>query len=296
VPLSEAPYGQTAVYGNALSTDSLLRIAVAKFDSALAIPHDSLRFSTLAKIGKARALMSLGRYNDAFQAASSVAPTDVYNLHYTEAITPIPNAPVPGALDAFWTVANNHRPASEGHEIVNREGNNGLTWYVNPAAIDPRVPVTVTVTNNTVYTFPAVVRQKKFVNGTVVFKLASWIEARMVESEYLLSIGDPNWIAPINAARGTVGLADTTAPATKAQQVDLLFRERAFWFYGHATRLADMRRLVRQYGRHVNTVFPTGQYTRSTTIYTYGDAVAFIPTLEEFTKNHKYSGCINRNA
>lgn len=295
VPLSESQYGQPAVYGVGLSTDSLLKVAVAKFDSAIAIPHDSLRFATLAKIGKARALMSLGLYADAAQAVAGIAQSDAYNLYYTESLTPNPSASTPVAENAFWPIPSSIGTPGmyDGHEIVNREGNNGLIWFVNPAAIDPRVPVTVTTTDG-IATFPSVVRETKFPDGNAVFQLAGWVEAKMVEAEHLLSVGDPGWINAINAARSTVGLPDTTAPATVDQKVNLLFRERAFWFYGQATRLADMRRLVRQYHRHVNTVFPVGQYSRSDKVYSYGDATVFIPNSAEFKDNYKYSGCINR--
>ncbi len=293
VPLSSAVYGQAAVYGNALSTDSLFKIAVAKFDSALAISHDSIRFSTLAKVGKGRALLSLARYSDAAEAVADVGINDVYTLSYTEAITPNPNSQGVNSDDSFWPLSTEMRPKYNGHEIANREGNNGLIWYVNPERIDPRVPVTVDY-DGVKYTFPSIVRQTKFTNGSVQFKLASWIDAKMIEAEHLLSAGSPNWIDPINAARQTVGLADTVSPATTAQKVDLLFRERAFWFYGQGTRLSDMRRLVRQYGRNINSVFPVGQYNRSTTVYIYGDAVVFVPDNAEFRENYNYSGCIHR--
>lgn len=288
IPLSESPYGEKAVYGKAVSTDSLLSIAVAKFDSALAISHDSIRILTLAKIGKARALMSLKRYSDANMAVSGIQPTDAYSLSYTETI--VPNAKV---TSAFWTMASANAQSVTTYkrvEIVNREGVNGLTWYSDPAAIDPRLPVTVAGG-----IFPVVVRQEKYVNGNVNFKLASWVEAKMIEAEYLLNAGDADWIESINVARRTVGLPDTTAPASADQQVDLLFRERAFWFYAHGTRLSDMRRLVRQYGRDINRVFPSGPYNRHPEIYGYGDAVVFVPPAGEFKDNYNYSGCIHRN-
>ena len=53
--------------------------------------------------------------------------------------------------------------------------------------------------------------------------------------------------------------ADLSA-GTAAQQDDQLFKERAYWMYLTSHRLGDLRRLIRQYGRPVNAVFPNGPY------------------------------------
>ena len=37
-----------------------------------------------------------------------------------------------------------------------------------------------------------------------------------------------------------------------------MFRERAFWLYLSGHRLGDLRRMVRQYGRSADAVFPGG--------------------------------------
>ncbi len=290
VPLSQAPYGQAAVYGRGLPTDSLFVIAVAKFDSAIAIEHDSLRFKTLAKIGKARALSSLGRYQEASDVVTDIGENEMFNLTYTEAVTPVTDGSTPQPLDAFWSMPQVYRFS----EIINREGNNGMMWYSNASSVDPRVPVTVNQVNGS-FSFPAVVRQTKFNSGNVVFKLAGWPHAKMVEAENLLNKADPNWIVPINDARRSIGLNDTIAPSSESQKIDLLFRERAFWFYGQGTRLSDMRRLVRQYGRAVSSVYPIGIYTRSREVFSYGDATVFIPTSAEFVENYNYDGCIHKN-
>lgn len=289
VPLSEVPYGQKAIYGKSISTESLLEIAISKFDSALAIEHDSIRFKTLAKIGKGRALMSLGSYAAAYEAVTDVDVAESYTLHYTDATSP------GSAPKYFWTTPS--LSGNRGHHIVNLEGLNGLTWYVNPLLRDPRLPITIDSLRDGIvwkYSYPLYTQQRKFLNGTVTFKLASYIDKKMIEAEHLLSQNDANWIDAINSARRTVGLADTLSPIQMSDKVDLLFRERAFWFYGNAVRLSDMRRLVRQYGRDVNTVYPTGFYNKSEDTYSYGDAVVFVPSVGEFTENYEYTGCINR--
>ncbi len=49
-------------------------------------------------------------------------------------------------------------------------------------------------------------------------------------------------------------------PGSEADRLDLLFRERGYWLYTTGYRLNDLRRLVRQYGRPQDTVFPSGSY------------------------------------
>jgi len=48
---------------------------------------------------------------------------------------------------------------------------------------------------------------------------------------------------------GVAELAALTDPGTAEARVDLLFRERAFWFFLTGHRQGDLRRLIRQYGR-----------------------------------------------
>jgi hypothetical protein len=93
--------------------------------------------------------------------------------------------------------------------------------------------------------------------------------------------------------RAGAGLADTTDPGTPAGRVDLLFRERAFWLFATGHRLGDLRRLVRQYGRPADSVFPSGLYFKGG--LTYGPGVNLpLPATE--TNNPKVSGCLDRNA
>jgi hypothetical protein len=59
---------------------------------------------------------------------------------------------------------------------------------------------------------------------------------------------------------GATSLPPLALQATPAAQQDQLFKERAYWMYLTSHRLGDLRRLVRQYLRPVNTVFPNGPY------------------------------------
>ena len=70
------------------------------------------------------------------------------------------------------------------------------------------------------------------------------------------------------------------------------FREKAFWTFGRGQRLPDLRRLIRQYGRTQDQVFPTGAYFKGGN---YGTDVNFpVPNSEQVNPN--FHGCIDRNA
>src|SRR5690606_22841354 len=136
------------------------------------------------------------------------------------------------------------------------------------------------------------------------------VEARLIEAEAALRGGSANWLTTLNAVRaappayypasdypGIDAMGALTDPGTDAARVDLLFRERAFWMYLTSHRLGDMRRLVRQYGRPANTVFPTGEWGVWTPDKTgdYGSDVNFIIPFDE-QNNPNFSGCLDRDA
>ena len=81
-------------------------------------------------------------------------------------------------------------------------------------------------------------------------------------------------------------------PATQAEALSLLFREKAFWTFGRGQRLPDLRRLIRDYGRTQDNVFPTGVYFKGGN---YGVDVNYpIPTSEQ--TNPLFTACIDRKA
>ena len=62
--------------------------------------------------------------------------------------------------------------------------------------------------------------------------------------------------------------------------------------WGTSHRLGDMRRLVRQYGRPQNTVFPVGEYHKGGD---YGTDVN-LPISSDERNNPKFTACLDRNA
>jgi hypothetical protein len=101
----------------------------------------------------------------------------------------------------------------------------------------------------------------------------------------------------LSATLTPAAMAALPTATTRDAAIDLFFREKAFWTFGRGQRLGDMRRMIRQYGRAANTVFPEGN--NHNTAAPYGPGVNFpIPTSEatnpNITKTTDF--CIDRNA
>ena len=88
------------------------------------------------------------------------------------------------------------------------------------------------------------------------------------------------------------GLAPLDDPGSADARVDLIFRERAFWLFITGHRQGDLRRLVRQYHRRQESVYPTGFYQGGLSAYGT-DVTAPIPPVERL--NPQFTGCINRD-
>ena len=118
--------------------------------------------------------------------------------------------------------------------------------------------------------------------------VADGIEARLIEAEAQLQSNNLSGMrTTLNDLRSTVGLDPLPSTANRDVAIDELFSERAFWLYATGHRLGDMRRLIRQYGRDVNTVFPNGDYHKGGV---YGPDVNLPLPLEEQVS------CIDRAA
>jgi hypothetical protein len=162
--------------------------------------------------------------------------------------------------------------------VSDREGG-GLNFR---SANDPRVPVffegDLGFDNST-----PLYEQAKYPSRDADMELATGVEARLIEAEAALQAGSPGtFISILNALRADVsGLGALTDPGNDAARQDLLFRERAFWMYASGHRLGDFRRLVSQYGRSVNSVYPNGAYP-GLEGGDYGNTVVFpVPFDEE---------------
>jgi hypothetical protein len=309
IPLSNPKSGGGFVYGAGLTTEQVLEHAVAQFDTALALSTDSVTFLNFARVAKGRALLDLGRFDDAKTAVSSV-PDGFKYLNY-HSMTPA------GAIG----VANFLRSAtlsSSGYgTMVDQEGGNGLNYM---SANDPRVVVKDSGYATSPYEESRIYKPLKWndPDAATPVVIADAIEARLIEAEVALKNGDPSWLTILNKLRttsttctvnttpscaasapagtgGVAGLPLLVDPVNADARIDLVFRERAFWLYLTGHRLGDMRRLVRQYGRNRDNVFPVGTY-RAGPLGNYGNDVNVPAPASEILSNPKFSGCINRDA
>lgn len=284
IPLSESRWGGEFIPGKGYPTDSLYQRAIHYADSGMSLSSDSAEVVTLLLGVKARALNSLGRYEEAADVAELIGNSDnVGEVFYT-------NQPA----GATGHPAINIDTA--GYIVLNNKGQNGLVWVSDSLARqDTRIPIRSTASN---FVHPL---KPSFFFGTRTISFASGAEARLIEAEYLLASNDiAGFMEKINTVRrmyNTVSgsqLPDTVDPGTESGRVDLLFRERAYTFYVSGRRLGDMRRMVRHYGREPNDVWPTGQSEGSQFIL-YGPNYVFTPevpgTGRESTHNSLYFEC-----
>jgi hypothetical protein len=174
------------------------------------------------------------------------------------------------------------------------------------SAKDPRLPASYTVSANGRDTTKS---QDGLTNSRITdiygeltsVAVASGVDARLIEAEAQLAANNPAWLTTLNTLRGTARTIGTVNvpvmpnlvdPVTPSAQVDLVFREKAFWTFTRGFRLGDMRRLIRQYGRAANTVFPEGAHYRGGN---YGTDLN-LPVPQEEQNNPNFKGCIDRNA
>ena len=276
VPISGLDANGTPLNGAPQTTDQLFQAAVAKFDTALTITTSG-RLANLAHVGRARALLGLSRKADAAADAAVVPSAFAYDITTSSNTTRQNNG-----VYFFFNI--NQRLSA-----IDAEGGNGLPYL---SAEDPRVLFEDTGDTGFDGARELIV-QLKYPDRTSSVPLATGVEARLIQAEAALPADPSGAIGFLNQARAVAGVADVlTDPGTDAGRVDLLFRERAFGLWLTAHRLGDMRRLVKVYGRPVNTVFPVGDYSGGGT---YGTDVNLpIPVQEQ--NNSSYTGACNKAA
>jgi starch-binding outer membrane protein, SusD/RagB family len=274
-PFSTVDASGTFHYGAPLTTEQMLDTAVARFDTALAVATaagDDEQVN-LAHVGRARALLDLGRFAEAGAEAAPVPDDFVYLVAYS--------ANTSRENNGVWEFNENEGRWS----VADREGGNGLPYR---SANDPRVlwaPV-LTAQGDTDVGFDGetpLFLQEKYPDRDADVPLATGVEARLIDAEAALQAANTGaFLAGLNAARAQLGMAEqltaSDARGGRDAQVDLLFRERGFdlWLTSH--RLGDLRRLARQYGRPVESVFPTGPFPKGGT---YGTDTSFPVPVDE---------------
>ena len=271
--------------------------------SAKASDAGSVYINRAARVWKARVLIAKDKANAAAAAALVAAvPTGfVYDMTFSA---------VSGS-NGMWSLINSTARISVGDSFDILNGQPNLVKNALPfaSANDPRVPVV-----NGDQASPKVVAEDQVTRPfyvALLYKgqfdpivLASGVDARLYEAEAKLQANDiAGMMTILNALRtasprpviGVTTIPVMSALATPANQADaisLLFREKAFWTFGRGQRLPDLRRLVRQYGRTDDQVFPTGNYFKGGK---YGTDENFpVPSSEQV--NPLFSACLDRKA
>ncbi len=318
IPLTTIQFEGEYDYQPGSASADVYKHASDMFDSALVYAVDSLQFRYLAQVGKGWAQLNLNNYQAASAAVAGVPTSFVYYNRHSAVI------PLSIGTPNFTTVLSiNGGAVKLGFGTVSdNEGINGLPYRSSndprtassliPEWQDPEYPATEIWSPD---------RWTQNSPGNAPIALASGVEARLIEAEAQLKQGGAAWVSTLNDLRNSgfvtapgstdttwnpgtgaalfegnlPGLPSLTAPASMAEQVDMLFAERAYWLFLTGRRHSDMRRLIRQYGRTTNQVFPRGSYPTGP-IRVYGMAVNASAPYAEVQHNPKYTGCINRDA
>jgi hypothetical protein len=306
VPTSRVNDDGKFEFGAPQTGQQILTTAVAKFDSAItaAGANGATVALNLARIGKGRALLDLNQPAQAAAAVSAVPSSFTYSIQHSENTGRQNNA-----LYAFNYL--------EGRFAVgDKEGTNGLPFA---SLNDPRLPIIDAGTGFDGET--ELFLTTKYPERKAPTPLALGTEARLIEAEAALRTGDLTTLrAKLNDARANAltysedgapnsqplpsppALAASAIPSTAAGQQNLLFQERAIDLFLTSHRLGDMRRLIWQYGRSADAVFPIGPYepTNSSKAGTNFGADVNLPIPQEEQNNplclNSGAACANRAA
>ncbi len=282
VPFSDTPNEGDIVYGKQATTAEMLDAASGSFDAAASASAGDADQAHLAAVGLGRVHQNRGDYAAAAAAVAGVPDDWTYSIRSKAGGTF-------GQRNAIFEMNHTQRRWS----LSDREGGNGVTFR---SGADSRVPWKDSGGTGFDEETPLYL-QLKYGSSEADVVLGSGIEARLIRAEHEIASGGP-WLKTLNGLRAGVGLPALADPGTESARIDLLFDERARWLFGTAHRLGDLRRLVRQYGRSQEAVFPAGDFFKGGA---YGSDVNFPIPFEEH-ENEALSGlegrpvCLNRAA
>lgn len=267
--------------GAALSSEELFEIAIAKFDTAIAVAQagtgDSAATAVLsraniinlARVGAARAALNRGEFARAAAYASLVPTSFVHVVAHGEA-NGYQNNPFQGATQG-----------------TNR--NLGVSVHFRDITNDPRVRWESSRTGHNTRTVlftprppPSFVTDYAATGSTTFSRGGNLRVASGLEAQYILAEAQGPTAANItfiNSRRaiGNMAALPATVSAADFRAAVMEQRRRDFFLDGH--RLGDIRRYLKLYNVDF---FPTG--THEDAAYgTYGTATCFIPHQDERT-------------
>jgi hypothetical protein len=303
------PYSVTvngvAQYQAGITNAEGFNLAITHLDSAISLSGgtDSVapRARQAALVAKAMALADLGKFSD----AAALVPTSAVPTSFSYAMT----FSQPTQSNEIWSLNASQSSAryavGDSFDIIAGKVNQIANAIPFASAKDPRVPISGGSSDNV--SKPGIDKATPWVGGpwtarTQALVVVSGVDARLIEAEAKLNAGDFSGMIDIlnalRAAKPNLGpvtpaaMSPLVAPTTKDAAIDLFFREKAFWQFGRGQRISDLRRLVRQYGRTQDHVFPSGAFHKGGNYSP--DVNAPVPDAEH--SNPLFTGCIDRNA
>ncbi|MBL8962052.1 MAG: hypothetical protein JNJ98_19470 [Gemmatimonadetes bacterium] len=299
IPLSDVVDGKL-VEGAPLTNQQVFARASSDLDSAIAFANGtdakSVQVARAARVVKARVLMAVG--SNQYAAAAALVTAVPTSFTYQQGFS------LTGGTNTIWGQGLSARRYVVG---ANPEGNSRNIVIQNAlpfsSANDPRVPVTRS--NSLGQDGLTAIRTTNIWGQLTSIDVVHGIDARMIEAEAALALNTPagvtQWLAIHNALRAAppklgevqpAALPPLTDPGTQAARVTLHFTEKAYWTFSRGQRLGDLRRLIRQYGRTQDQVFPVGIHFKGGN---YGTDVNF-PIVVDEENNSLFKGCLDRNA
>jgi hypothetical protein len=265
------------------SREALVAHALSMFDSAAAHTGGDETIADLARVGRARALLLRSDLSSAADAVADVPITFEYRVFYSASVAGQANT------------VNSRIGVGRYVSVSDGEGINGLHFVSSADSRVGAVDIGMSRVGLPVYNYA----NDLDIGSPIV--LASGVEASLIRAEAALAKGDAMaWADTLNSLRANASTPaipplpdDSTSLASSELRQAVHFHERAFWLFGTGHRQGDLRRLVRQYGRSVEAVFPTGDYVQVPGVR-YGPDVTFVPSGEG--ANTSYAGCTDHGA
>ena len=223
-----------------------------------------------ASIAKGRVLVDLGRFSDAAAAVAGVPTSYTYNVTFSQATND----------NNVWGLAG--QVSTRARFVVGDSfDTQGITKNALPfsSAKDPRVPTIGSPTANGTKSIDGItplVSQQIWLNRSDPIPVATGIDARLIEAEAKLNANDiagmmtilnalrtaPQTLGPLRASRRWVR-CPARRRRRRMRRRACSFEKRRSGSSGAAMRLGDLRRLIRQYGRTEDQVFPIGKFHKA---------------------------------
>lgn len=293
IPLGETVLG-VPQYTMPLTNAQVFEVAIARFDTALTVlsgtDAQTLNIRNALLVAKARAQVNIGQFAAAATTVASVPTSAVYLMTYAQT----------SMSNGWWTQVTSNKRMTVGDSFdVTGLIKNALPFA---SANDPRVKVN----RSTLKSFDGSTPFNDLLNWgrEDPIPLLSGLDARLIEAEAKLQTNDfAGMMTILNALRAAppkIGnftpavMAPLAVPTSLPAAVTLYFREKAFWQFGRGERLNDLRRLVRQYNRLQDVVFPVGTFFKNNG-FPYGTVVA-IPIGDQEKTNTNFLGCTDSKA